>query len=94
MDFQVFGERLSVTVLEQDDRLKLLTGRRQTQLLLDAGEGQVKQHSHWEGALYQDPIDTPSQRTPAHLTLVPYFLWANRDPGRMQVWFETTESHF
>lgn len=36
MDFQVFGERLSVTVLEQDDHLKLLTGRRQTQVLLDA----------------------------------------------------------
>ncbi|GGJ47806.1 hypothetical protein [Deinococcus roseus] len=36
MDFQVFGERLSVTVLEQDDRLKLLTGVQQTQTLLDA----------------------------------------------------------
>jgi len=35
------------------------------------------------GALYSTEPPTPRERT---LTAVPYFLWANREPGSMQVW--------
>ncbi|RDI70011.1 glycoside hydrolase family 127 protein [Halopelagius longus] len=38
----------------------------------------------WEGTLYRrdDETDTES----AQLTMVPYYLWDNREPGEMQVW--------
>ena len=36
------------------------------------------------------PIASPS-RSVAHVTLVPYYLWANRGPGEMAVWLSTRE---
>ncbi|RBP16225.1 hypothetical protein DFR50_106188 [Roseiarcus fermentans] len=36
-----------------------------------------------EGALY---TATPPRAEPATLTAIPYYLWANRAPGSMQVW--------
>lgn len=36
----------------------------------------------------------PAERmAPATLTLRPYFMWANRGPGEMQVWFPETAEH-
>lgn len=40
----------------------------------------------WEGKLYQ-PVPSPHN---TKLTLVPYSCWANRKPGRMEVWLPTT----
>jgi DUF1680 family protein len=42
----------------------------------------------WDARLYQ-PVETiepagPPERTP--VTLIPYFAWANREPGPMEVW--------
>ncbi|MFO1143769.1 MAG: glycoside hydrolase family 127 protein [Amaricoccus sp.] len=37
----------------------------------------------WRGDLYRD---TPPEAGPATLTAIPYFLWANREPGAMAVW--------
>lgn len=39
----------------------------------------------WGSDLYRT---TPPVAAPATLTAIPYFLWANREPGAMQVWLE------
>ena len=38
----------------------------------------------WEDALYSS--ETAIENTPARLTWIPYYSWANRDPGEMRVW--------
>jgi DUF1680 family protein len=46
--------------------------------------------SGWQGTMYR-PIGeiTPSPMTPATFTAIPYAVWANREPGAMQVWLRT-----
>jgi DUF1680 family protein len=54
----------------------------------------------WEKALYRSlplPSAGPARSftrqvppAPYPLTLIPYFAWANRDPGQMQVWLKTS----
>jgi len=47
--------------------------------------------SEWEQRLYR-PVDHPVRSTPASaipLTAIPYYAWANRAPGRMQVWLRS-----
>jgi uncharacterized protein len=40
-----------------------------------------------QGALYRDvDVDPSNPREPAELTAIPYFAWANRQAGAMQVW--------
>ena len=38
----------------------------------------------WGDALYS--ADNPIESAPARLTWIPYYSWANRDPGEMRVW--------
>jgi uncharacterized protein len=39
------------------------------------------------GPLYRThPADRGGPYDPTELVAVPYFAWANRDPGRMEVW--------
>jgi DUF1680 family protein len=47
----------------------------------------VEHTSGWDGSLYRTagPGDT-GQRSPAEITAVPYYAWANREPGPMRVW--------
>jgi uncharacterized protein len=41
------------------------------------------------GSLYRDAShDRAEEASPAILTAIPYFAWANRDPGPMQVWIQ------
>jgi DUF1680 family protein len=41
----------------------------------------------WDGALSQPAASAPPpSRRPVALTAVPYFSWANRQPGQMAVW--------
>ena len=42
----------------------------------------------WSHQLYRtvESGDTVQQGTPSRLTLIPYFVWANREPGPMEVW--------
>ena len=41
----------------------------------------------WDRRLYRVSAPRPAvARRPVPLTLVPYFAWANRAPGRMRVW--------
>lgn len=51
------------------------------------GEGLALDASEWEGALYTlyQPLDAAALR-PVPLTAIPYYAWANREPGAMQVW--------
>jgi DUF1680 family protein len=42
----------------------------------------------WDGTLYRSTETGPGEpeRRPARLTAVPYYAWANREPGPMRVW--------
>jgi len=44
--------------------------------------------SAWHDRLYRTGTSAPgdSQRRPAEVTAIPYYAWANREPGQMQVW--------
>jgi DUF1680 family protein len=45
--------------------------------------GKAASAGDWDGALYRS---TPPAEAPATLTAIPYYLWANREPGPMAVW--------
>jgi DUF1680 family protein len=51
------------------------------------GEAVAVGQPGWEGRLYA-PLEAlpPAQRRPVPLLAVPYYAWANRRPGPMQVW--------
>jgi DUF1680 family protein len=43
----------------------------------------------WDGRLYRPYAPaphSPASQSPAPLTLIPYFAWANREAGQMEVW--------
>jgi DUF1680 family protein len=42
--------------------------------------------SNWNGSLYRT---RPPEQVTAKVTLVPYHLWDNRDPGSMLVWLQS-----
>ncbi|NQT93864.1 MAG: glycoside hydrolase family 127 protein [Lentisphaerae bacterium] len=42
-----------------------------------------RETANWSGQLYSSGR---SARKPCRITAIPYFLWANRDPGEMLVW--------
>lgn len=52
-------------------------------------KGTVDATEDWNGLLYR--VEPPQPR-PATLTAVPYFAWANRQPGEMSVWIRRTTS--
>jgi uncharacterized protein len=55
------------------------------------GEGVVRPAASWEGALYRDVGRERAEEVtrPAPLSAVPYFAWANREAGPMQVWLRS-----
>ncbi|HEV2472151.1 MAG TPA: beta-L-arabinofuranosidase domain-containing protein [Chthonomonadales bacterium] len=51
------------------------------------GEGASLDLSDWECTLYRSTESAPEpQAAPTQLTAVPYYAWANRAPGPMEVW--------
>ncbi len=42
--------------------------------------------SGWNGSLYHT---RPAEQVPAKVTLIPYHLWDNREPGNMLVWLQS-----
>jgi DUF1680 family protein len=40
----------------------------------------------WSGKLYQPYAVSQVEYQPVQLTAIPYYAWANREPGAMQVW--------
>ncbi len=51
-----------------------------------SGEAVALDHSGWAGQLYRPQNGAPPARKPVKLTAIPYYAWANRDPGAMLVW--------
>jgi uncharacterized protein len=50
-------------------------------------EGRARDLSGWDGRLYRENgSGAPTGSRPARLTAIPYYAWANREPGPMQVW--------
>jgi len=49
--------------------------------------------SAWHDRLYRTATSAPgnSQRRPAEVTAIPYYAWANREPGQMQVWLPSEQ---
>lgn len=55
------------------------------------GEALTVEQAGWEGRLYAPPETLPPvQRRTVPLVAVPYYAWANRAPGPMQVWLRLT----
>jgi DUF1680 family protein len=57
------------------------------------GEGiVVRPDAGWEDRLYRpaDQIGLPTTPSRIAITAIPYYAWANRDPGAMQVWLRTS----
>ena len=48
--------------------------------------------SAWSHSLYRSAAagDEPPLPSPLKLIAIPYFAWANRAPGRMQIWLRTS----
>ena len=46
-------------------------------------DGSLATAGDWDGSLYRT---APVGHEPAKLTAIPYYLWANREPGPMRVW--------
>jgi uncharacterized protein len=46
----------------------------------------------WQQRLYR-PLGSapPAARRPIALTAIPYYAWANREPGAMRVWMPRAE---
>ena len=45
----------------------------------------------WNGQLYRSATSRPATNGTVALTAVPYHLWANREPGAMQVWLRARQ---
>jgi uncharacterized protein len=52
-------------------------------ILTVMAEGREASAEDWNGALYRPE---PPVSTARRLTAIPYYLWSNREPGRMLVW--------
>ena len=59
-------------------------------VVLDVGAQIVEPDEGWEGSLYRTAHRRDRYTKPGatKLTAVPYFVWANREPGSMRVWFK------
>jgi hypothetical protein len=55
------------------------------------GEGAVASPAPgWAHALYRTDVSpVEAAQRPLRITAIPYFAWANREPGAMQVWLRT-----
>jgi len=56
------------------------------------GGAYLQNLSDWQGKLYQTYRKEKKVKTePLEITAIPYFAWANRDPGKMQVWIRCSD---
>jgi DUF1680 family protein len=53
------------------------------------GQASVMDTRGWDGTLYATARSTPLRAT-IPLTAIPYYAWANREPGPMQVWIPSS----
>lgn len=52
------------------------------------GTGERYESKHWQDELYRRDAVWTTEET--ELTFIPYFAWANREPGEMSVWIKST----
>jgi DUF1680 family protein len=54
--------------------------------------GREADHASWDDRLYR-PLESggPAGGRPVMLTAIPYYAWANREPGAMRVWIPRLE---
>ncbi|MGO4548348.1 glycoside hydrolase family 127 protein [Paenibacillus sp. 2TAB23] len=52
------------------------------------GNGVRFDSKHWQDELYRRDADWTTEQT--ELKFIPYFAWANREPGEMSVWINST----
>ncbi len=50
------------------------------------GDAVRSEPAQWGSGLYQAESQTQMNNTPFTFRAIPYFLWANREPGEMRVW--------
>ena len=50
------------------------------------GEAMARDTGVWKGKLYQPLKAASASRRPAKFVAIPYYAWANREPGPMAVW--------
>ncbi|WP_227379619.1 glycoside hydrolase family 127 protein [Haladaptatus halobius] len=55
------------------------------------GSARLPATEEWEGTLYRLFTDTAT--VDAEFTAVPYYAWANREPGEMRVWLRSVLEH-
>ena len=49
------------------------------------GKAQIKSFNNWNNKLYTSNAINKMERK--NIKMIPYFLWANRKVGEMNVWF-------
>lgn len=84
------GPRLANICLSQDSPLEVtfdseLFGG----ISLIAGEAFRTERAGDESALYRHQSQTGYTTTPVSFKAIPYYLWANREPGEMRVWLRS-----
>ncbi|CUH96752.1 hypothetical protein P22_2863 [Propionispora sp. 2/2-37] len=55
--------------------------------ILEADAEKLKIEPEWEHVLYRTAV--PAAFSPVHITLIPYYCWANRGENEMLLWFHT-----
>jgi DUF1680 family protein len=81
------GARLANVAIPRDTRLQasLDTGLFGGITVITGDAIRVEPLS-WPGAMYQPQSVVKYERSPFSLKAIPYYLWANREPGEMRVW--------
>jgi DUF1680 family protein len=61
-------------------------------VVLQAPASVIAPPADWSGHLYRTASETgePPAHRPVQLTAIPYYAWANREPGPLQVWLQNT----
>ncbi len=81
------GPRLANVVLPREGRLTAaVDGQLFGGVGVITGDAVRIEPADWPADLYRPQSVLPSVRSPLTFKAIPYFLWANREPGEMRVW--------
>ncbi|CAK4842423.1 unnamed protein product [Aphanomyces euteiches] len=51
-----------------------------------SGDDRIRREKHWVDQLYSEALPPEWQSKEIQITAIPYYAWANREPGKMIVW--------
>jgi DUF1680 family protein len=81
------GPRLANVVLPREGRLTAaVDGQLFGGVGVITGDAVRIEPADWPADLYRPQSVLPAIRSPLTFKAIPYFLWANREPGEMRVW--------